>query len=82
MLLLSNGWLALARYPRTETDKPASDRYNVWWQLTGQGDVIDASTFKGQPTGLYPVGWWNVPDQDWAWETAQRLRPEGSSGQP
>lgn len=74
MLLLSNGWMVLARYPSDVAKLPADERWNVWWRVTGISDVIDPPTIKGKPTGLHPVGWWNTPDEDWAWETAQHLR--------
>ena len=74
LLLLSNGWLVLARYPKDEGEKPASERWNVWWRVTGGTDILDPATVKNSSDGLRAVGWWNVPNEDWCWETAQRLR--------
>lgn len=76
MLLLSNGWMMVARYPEDAGRELPENRWNVWWRVTGHSDVIDPPTIEGKPTGLWPVGWWNMPDSDWAWETAMRLRGE------
>ena len=76
MLLLSNGWMVLARYPTEYGKLPASDRWNVWWRTSGIGDVIDPMTIKDKPSGIWPVGWWNIPTENKAWEIAERLRDQ------
>jgi hypothetical protein len=74
ILLLSNGWVGIAQYPEYAGCLHPRDRWNIWWRISGISDVIDPTTIKTKPTGLYPLGWWIVPNQEWLYETAERLK--------
>lgn len=76
LLLLSNGWLTLASYPEEDGRLPAADRWNVWWQCQLNVNVLDEATSRNPYTGIRAVGWWNVPDRQWCWETATNLRKD------
>ena len=77
LLLLSNGWLVLGWYPQRLYDN--KDLRYVRWHTNSNVEPADPETFPGKElweVGMYPLGWWPLPESEWCWKYALANRAE------